>query len=86
MKSSISVSAQGDKDSHMRIYSLSNEAGAKQLSANSNEPPWTPIAGPSELPHKSPSLCIALRRMRIVINSLLRHSRSRTLESHIMIE
>jgi len=70
----------------MRIYSNSNEAGAKQLSANSNEPPWTAIGGPCELPRKSPSLCIALRRMRIVIDSLYRHSRSCTLESHIMIE
>jgi len=69
----------------MRIYSNSNEAGAKQLSANSNEPPWTAIGGPCELPRKSPGLGIAPRRVRIVINSLPRHSRSRTLESHIMI-
>ncbi len=55
----------------MRIYSNSNEAGAKQLSANSNEPPWTAIGGPCELPRKSPSLYIALRRMRIVIGFAL---------------
>jgi hypothetical protein len=70
VKSSISVSAPGDNDSHMRIYCNSNEAGAKQLSASSNEATGTLMGGLCEL-RKSPGLWIALRRMRIVIDSLL---------------
>ena len=56
--SSFSVSPQGNNDNHMRNLFQSNEAGAKQLSANSNEPPRIEIGGPCELPRKSTGLAM----------------------------
>ena len=44
--------------SPVRIYSNSNEAGAKPLRENSNEPPWSAIGGPSESPRKSTGLAM----------------------------
>ena len=42
----------------MRIYSNSNDAGAKPLSRNSNDPAWIAIGGPSESPRRSTGLAM----------------------------
>ena len=42
----------------MRIYSSSNDAGAKPLSENSNDPAWIAIGGPSESPRRFTGLAM----------------------------